>query len=221
VYYLLPLFCLIKQWHVQANLIAGMCAFGGNFAIRGWAKADGQLLAISQNTALFSLLGTTYGGDGRTTFGLPDLRGRAAISAGQGPGLPNYRLGQKGGVTTVVLSVANMPTHTHPVTTIVNSTADTSESSAILRALAGNANTNSPIDNVLANSPRREDIYSTSTPTVDMSSDAIDLTLSIAVNSSATSTASNMGGGQSFSVQSPYLAIQWLIALQGVFPSRS
>ena len=69
--------------------------FGGNFAPRGWALCDGQLLAISQNTALFSLLGTTYGGDGRTTFGLPDLRGRTPIHAGNGPGLSSRRLGEK------------------------------------------------------------------------------------------------------------------------------
>lgn len=72
--------------------------FAGNFAPRGWADCNGQVLAISQNSALFSILGTTYGGDGRTTFALPDLRGRMPIGSGQGPGLPNYRLGDRGGV---------------------------------------------------------------------------------------------------------------------------
>jgi len=84
-----------------------------NFAPRGWAFCDGQLLPIAQNTALFSLVGTTYGGDGRTTFGLPNLQGRAPMQRGQGPGLTNRRLGESGGVSTVQLSEAQMPQHTH------------------------------------------------------------------------------------------------------------
>ena len=91
-------------------------AFGFSFAPRGWAKCDGQLLQISSNTALFSLLGTTYGGDGRTTFGLPDLRGRAPIHQGQGPGLTNRKIGQKSGAETVTLNTQQMPNHTHVAT---------------------------------------------------------------------------------------------------------
>lgn len=201
--------------------LGSMCVFAGNFTIRTWAKAEGQLLSIAQNSALFSLLGTMYGGDGRTTFGLPDLRGRSAIGSGNGPGLPNYNVGQRGGSPTVTLSIANMPSHNHVVTTNVVSTADTSGSSAILRALAGNATTNTPTGNVLANSPRRENIYSSAAPSVDMSTSAVDLTLNIAVDSTATNTVSNNGGSQAFSVQNPYLAVTWLIALQGVYPSRN
>jgi len=89
--------------------------FGFNFPPRDWALCDGQLLPISQNTALFSLLGTTYGGDGRTTFGLPDLRGRVAIHPGQGPGLSDYRWGEKGGVENVTLIPGQIPSHNHPV----------------------------------------------------------------------------------------------------------
>ncbi|WP_306029149.1 phage tail protein [Stappia sp. MMSF_3263] len=88
--------------------------FAGNFAPRGWAFCDGQLLAVSQNDALFSLLGTIYGGDGRTTFGLPDLRGRIPIHAGHGPGLSERRLGAKGGAEKVTLTVNQMPSHGHP-----------------------------------------------------------------------------------------------------------
>ena len=77
-------------------MLASMCVFAGNFAPRGYALAEGQLLAINQNQALYSLLGTTYGGDGRTTFGLPDARGRALIGVGTGPGLSRYTLGQRG-----------------------------------------------------------------------------------------------------------------------------
>ena len=87
--------------------------FAGNFAPRGWAFCDGQLLAVSQNDALFSLLGTIYGGDGRTTFGLPDLRGRTPIHAGQGPGLSNRRLGAKAGAENVTLTVNQLPAHNH------------------------------------------------------------------------------------------------------------
>ena len=87
--------------------------FAGNFAPRGWAFCEGQLLPISQNTALFSLLGTIYGGDGRTTFALPDLRGRAMIGPGRGPGLTPFTVGQKGGAETETLTTNQLPSHTH------------------------------------------------------------------------------------------------------------
>jgi microcystin-dependent protein len=87
--------------------------FGGNFAPRGWALCDGQLLSVSQNDALFSLLGTVYGGDGGTTFGLPDLRGRIPVHAGTGPGLSDRRLGSKSGQESVTLTLNQLPTHTH------------------------------------------------------------------------------------------------------------
>ena len=89
--------------------IGTVMMFGGNFAPRGWAFCEGQLLAISSHSALFSILGTTYGGDGRTTFALPDLRGRVAIQQGNGPGLPSYSLGERGGAPTSVLMVQNLP----------------------------------------------------------------------------------------------------------------
>jgi microcystin-dependent protein len=87
--------------------------FGGNFAPVDWAKCDGQLLAIAENEALFQLIGTTFGGDGQSTFGLPDLRGRVPISQGAGPGLPNYVMGELGGVETVTLTINQMAAHTH------------------------------------------------------------------------------------------------------------
>ena len=93
--------------------IGEIMAFAGNFAPRNWARCEGQLLPISQNTALFSLLGTTYGGDGRTTFGLPDLNNRLPMHAGRGPGLSSRRLGERGGQTEVQLTEQNMPPHTH------------------------------------------------------------------------------------------------------------
>ena len=94
-------------------LLAEIIMFAGNFAPRGWAFCDGQLLAVSQYSALFSLLGTTYGGDGRTTFGLPDLRGRTAIHPGTGPGLTNRQLGAKGGSENNTINITQLPTHKH------------------------------------------------------------------------------------------------------------
>jgi microcystin-dependent protein len=104
---------------------------GFNFAPRGWALCDGQLLAIAQNTALFSLLGTIYGGDGRTTFGLPDLRSRVPMHAGTGPGLTPRQLGAKFGLETVTLNVSQLPAHTHAA-----------------QASSGSGNANSPIGRI-------------------------------------------------------------------------
>jgi len=102
--------------------LAQILMFAGNFAPRNWVFCDGQLLAISQNTALFSLLGTTYGGDGRTTFGIPEMRGRVPMHKGSGPGLTPRTLGQTGGVENVTLTVAQMPQHSHPTAVAVNNT---------------------------------------------------------------------------------------------------
>lgn len=95
--------------------IGEISMFGGNFAPRGWAFCDGQLLPIAQNTALFSLLGTIYGGDGRTTFALPDLRGRVPVHSGNGPGLSDYRVGQRGGSERIILTINQIPSHNHSV----------------------------------------------------------------------------------------------------------
>ncbi len=158
--------------------------FAGGFAPRGWAFCDGQLLAVSQNDALFSLLGTIYGGDGRTTFGLPDLRGRIPIHAGQGPGLSNRRLGAKAGAEHVTLTVNQLPSHSHQ-----------------LVASNDTANENLPTNNTLANTINR--IYVDVTTTA-MSSEAI----------------TNVGGSQSHSNLMPFLCINFIIALFGIYPSR-
>jgi microcystin-dependent protein len=201
--------------------LGGMCAFGGNFTIRGWAKAEGQLLAISSNAALFSILGTTYGGDGRSTFGLPDLRGRSPIGQGQGPGLVNYRLGQRGGAETHTLNPLQMPSHNHTATTTTTNIVDTSATTIALRALASSSTTNSPTNAALSNSPNRENIYSSGAPNVDMNANAIILNLSVDVNSASTTVVNPNGGNQAFNIRGPYLPLTWLISLQGVFPSRN
>lgn len=162
-------------------------AFGFNFAPRGWATCEGQLLAISQNTALFSLLGTTFGGDGRTTFGLPDLRGRSIVGQGNGAGLSDIRWGERGGAEVHTLSVAQMPNHNHSVSVGVNT----------------NPGDEATPTGVLASSA------------ASFSEDATAGAHLGGVNES------NVGGGQSFNIRSPYLGIYVCIATQGIFPSRS
>jgi microcystin-dependent protein len=170
--------------------------FGGSFAPRGWAFCEGQLLPISQYTALFSILGTTYGGDGRTTFGLPDLRGRAPIHAGHGPGLSDVRLGQKGGNEMTTLNVTNLPSHNHTGTISVGP--DTNL-------------TDAAVNNRLATEARGGGdalpIYTSDAGNGNMAGDSV--------------TIGNAGGNQAFSNRSPYLVISHIIALQGIFPSRS
>jgi microcystin-dependent protein len=166
-------------------LIGTIIQFAGNFAPRGWMLCDGTLLAISQNAALFSILGTTYGGDGVTTFALPDLRGRVCIHVGQGPGLSPYSLGESGGTENVTLLVNNMPAHSHSY-----NAAETGDG------------VGAPNGNALGKTPAN--IYTTNPPNVAMNALAIGST----------------GGSQPFSVRQPYLAINWLIATEGVYPSR-
>ena len=160
--------------------------FAGNFAPRGWAFCDGQLLAVSQNDALFSLLGTIYGGDGRTTFGLPDMRGRLPIHAGTGPGLSPRRLGAKLGSENETLTVNQMPSHTHP-----------------MRAATTAGTDNKPQGKMTAESPSL-DIYVEDSQTVNLSSEAI----------------TSVGGSRSHSNLMPFLCINFIIALFGIYPSR-
>ena len=142
--------------NAQDPFIGEIRMFGFNFCPRGWASCDGQLLSIAQNTALFSLLGTIYGGDGRTTFGLPDLRGRVPIHVGQGPGLTNRRLGEKSGAEDVTLAIEEMPEHRH-------------------RAMASTANgtAQSPRGRVWAKE-RGTKIYNAGPPNRQMGSSAIE-----------------------------------------------
>jgi len=170
--------------------IATIIPFSGNFAPRGWALCDGQLLPISQNEALFSLLGTVYGGDGRTSFGLPDLRGRSAIHAGRGPGMNPVRLGQKGGLETVTLTPAQMPTHKHL---------------AVMQAAANPARgtvTTTPTNAYLA-----EGGSYAPTKDVQMATDGI--------------TVGNAGATTSHENRAPFQALNYIIALQGIYPSRN
>ena len=125
--------------------------FGGNFAPRGYAFCDGQLLQIAQNSALFSLLGTMYGGDGRTTFGLPDLRGRLALHKGQGPGLTNRVQGQRSGVEDVTLTINQMPNHSHTMNAeSAVGTADDAVGAVRARGRARSYRLNAPLNRTLS-----------------------------------------------------------------------
>lgn len=175
----------------QEAFIGEIKMFAGNFAPRGWALCDGQLLAIAQNQALFSILGTTYGGDGRTTFALPDLRGRVAVHPGNGPGLSPYRLGQKGGSETTTLTVNNLPPHNHSVS--VSNPVNDDE-----------ATSDDPTGNYPAVSG--ENMYTETTN---------------AEGAVPNVTVDNTGGGQAFNNISPYATVNYIICLQGIFPSRN
>ncbi|WP_255512707.1 phage tail protein [Flavobacterium sp. GT3R68] len=162
--------------------------FAGNYAPAGWATCDGQLLPIAQNTALFSLLGTMYGGDGQTTFALPDLRGRVPVHSGTGPGLSNYQQGQAGGSEANTITVSQMPAHNH---TILAVTAD--------------GNQNVATNNLPANTKALDKEYSSANPDTTMNPGMV----------------GNTGGNQPVNNIQPYLAVTYIIALQGIYPPHN
>ncbi len=184
--------------------------FGGNFAPRAWALCNGQLLSIAQNTALFSILGTTYGGDGRTTFALPDLRGRIPISSGTGPGLSTHKLGARSGTETVILNQLQMPSHTHQAA--FTHTAGVTH----LAVVADSANQEDPTNHYLAaaNIAGTNQIYSDQTP---------DATLALSEGVAVAGIVQNglTGASQYHNNMQPYLTINWIICMFGVYPSRS
>ncbi|AKF79208.1 Microcystin-dependent protein [Myxococcus fulvus] len=163
--------------------------FAGNFAPRGWAFCQGQILSIAQNTALFSILGTTYGGNGQTTFALPDLRGRYPMQPGQGPGLSPRTLGEQGGSETVTLISTQMPAHTHS-----------------LNVSSQQGDTETPVGTVLA-ADNAGAIFNYRAAPIDGT-----------MNPAAIGVA---GGSQPHNNMSPFLCINFIIALEGIFPSRN
>ncbi|WP_417320335.1 phage tail protein [Emcibacter sp.] len=170
-----------------------------NFCPRGWVETQGQLLPISSNSALFSLLGTTFGGDGRVTFALPDLRGRVAVGWGHGPGLVAVPMGQKAGSNSSTLTAQNMPSHNH-----------TANTTTTIHASSADGDSPEPSSRILANDGN-DDIYNSETPDVTLNSSA----------ATSVTQIGNAGAGQSFSLMQPFLGVRFCIALQGVFPSRN
>lgn len=177
--------------------MAVVTCFAADFAPKTWALCNGQILAIAQNQALFSLLGTTYGGNGVTTFALPDLRGRTMVSPGQGNGLSNYTLGQPAGAENVTLTLNNLPNHAHTGPANMYLQADASPGGD------SNAEFNYPANYTNAYAP-------SATNGVTM--------LSPAYTNAQIGVA---GGSQPASILSPYLTVNYIICLQGIFPSRN
>lgn len=174
--------------------IAAIILFAGNFSPRGWAFCQGQILSIAQNTALFSLLGTTFGGNGQTTFALPDLRGRVPVGTGQGPGLPAINLGEVSGAPTHTLIITEIPAHNHSVQLAASN-------------LAGNSNdpTNRRLAKLVDSRNNPLNVYTSEAANVAMASQSTGLA----------------GGSQPFSIMQPYLGMNYIIALEGIYPSRN
>jgi microcystin-dependent protein len=176
-------------------------AFGFNYAPMNWASCMGQSIAISQNQCLFALLSTYYGGDGRTYFCLPDLRGRVAIGQGNGPGLAGRYIGQMGGQERVVLTNQQMPSHSHDITHSLK---------ADLRCSDGSGEKTSPLGATI--SEAENNAFNDDSPNQDMKSGSVMLEGDI--------TAQNSGGNQPYDNMQPYLVINYCIALQGLWPRR-
>lgn len=169
--------------------------FSGTFAPRNWAFCNGQLLSISQNSALFAILGTTYGGDGVNTFALPDLRGRVPVGTGQGPGFPPVLVGEIGGERTQTLNSTQMPAHVHTAPAPLASTTLGTQQEPGATAIPAGSN-------------QRNAQYAASG------------TANTQLPMSSTTTGS-AGGNQPFSIMQPHLGMNYIIALEGVFPSRN
>jgi len=172
--------------------------FAGNFAPRGWMMCNGQILSIAQNTALFSLLGTTYGGNGQTTFALPNLQSRVPVGMGQGPGLSSYVQGQLGGTENTTLTLANMPAHNHQVVGNLS-----------VKANPNGSNTDSPEGAYFA--PAAAQIYNDASAGSFMAADAVSINLPTTI----------AGSNIPFNNLSPYIAMNYIICVSGIYPSRN
>lgn len=202
-----------------------MVAF--NFEPRNWAFCNGQTLSIAQYNALFALLGTVYGGDGRSTFNLPNLQGRVAIGFGQGTGLPGYVLGEAAGRESVTLSQVQLPTHSHVATfTPAGGGGGTPTVDVTVNGSSATANSNSPNGNYIAgltevnrltgqlfvNNPAANTLGSIA---------GVSATISGVPGAGGTVVNQNAGLGQPFSIEPPYLAVNFVICTQGLYPSRN
>jgi len=195
------------------EVIGEIRLFAGDFAPRGWAKCDGSLLAISTNEALFSLLGTTYGGDGRTTFGLPDLRGRVPIGTASSPppGLTQHPPGARGGQEAVALQLTQMPVHTHNVTCTAQAKLMVSTDQGSLQQPTDGAYLGEGFFQGASGSHLTESYASSGTPSVTLGGTSVGTT---------TTTVSVVGSNMSHENMQPSCAISYIIALVGVYPSR-
>ena len=197
--------------------IGQIMMFAGTFAPANWALCNGQILPISEYTALFSILGTTYGGNGRTTFALPDLRGRVPMGSGNGIGLSPRVTGQRYGSENVTLSVAQMPAHSHPAETTISG----SSGAAKLNASSAEGTTNVPTGKYLAMPPNfgleSVNMYGSSAD-IEMASDAIEIDVS---GLSGETTVNQAGGNSAHDNIQPSLAMNYIICVNGVYPPRN
>ncbi|SFW61184.1 phage tail protein [Chitinophaga sancti] len=189
--------------------IGMICAFGFNYAPTGWFSCYGSTMSIAQNTALFALIGTTYGGNGQSTFALPDLRGKTMIGIGQSPGYSNYTWGQVGGVESVTLIQSQMPMHTHLMTHNL-SVAPKVSTQAATSNVPGATKVPAALPTIGAG---------VNTFTVNAYDTNSDATL-MPSNAAGTITAGMAGGSQPFDNMQPYLAVNYCIASVGIWPSR-
>lgn len=188
------------------TLLGSVCMTAATFCPRGYAEASGQLMPIDQNQPLFSLLETTYGGDGRTNFALPNLNGRFPVGIGTDPQGATYWLGQVGGVSSQTLTAAQLPPHTHLATGTVTGT-------VTLNAASSGGTASAPAGQYLADS-RRSAIYAGGTPDAALGTGAATFA------GTATVTVAPAGNGQSVDNRPPYLGLRFCIAIQGLYPSQ-
>lgn len=212
--------------------LGGIILFGGNFSPKDWAFCAGQLIPISQNQALYAILGTTWGGDGRTNFAVPDMRSRVPIGVGRGIGLTEVQEGRAGGNETYTLKVAQMPTHSHNATfNPVTSTGTGITAAVTVNAKTGIGNQNDAGAGYWATGQVKagksaiypvESGYSSTTDTT-MAADAVSVTVSGGGGgiTGGTVTIDTTGGNAAFSLMQPSLGIQFLMCMQGTFPSRN
>jgi microcystin-dependent protein len=179
-------------------ILGQVVPFAGNFAPKGWMLCNGQLLPISQYTALFSLLGVNYGGNGTTNFALPDLRGAVAISPGQGPGRSMYSIGEIGGSESVTITSNEMPTHTHSIAGTLT-----------INVSPNRGNSTDPTTALLAEPP--EPVYAADVDSATVMNPG-SVTVSLQVGAA--------GGTQPFPTMMPYLAVNYCICIEGIFPQR-
>lgn len=205
--------------------------FGGSYAPRGWAICQGQLMGIAQNSALFAILGTTYGGNGQTTFGLPDLRGRIPTGVGQSPGSNSVSQGEVGGTPNVTLTTNQLPSHTHaavfqggasqvgaPTIDVGTSSADvlanpTNGSTSYLTAVTAATNVGDTVD--------FHGLYTGTAPANGAKGSLGGINGGGSVTPVGTVTVNAAGNGLPFSVVQPYLGINFIIAVEGIYPTRN
>ncbi len=194
--------------------ISMISAFGCNFVIRNWGACSGGLLAINQNTTLYSLIQNFYGGDGRTSFALPDLRSRVPISYGHGPGLSNKALGQIGGRETTTLTVIDLPSHHHSISV----TGTTQQAATAMPVSTDAAGTTSPDGNYLGATSLANLVY---TGTLSSPAGAMGPIPIPAQQLAVTGMTGASGGSQPVHTQSPYQAVNFQMCMFGIYPSRA